>query len=63
MVLCMSQEQPLVPASVVARLAGVNPETIRRWVREGSLPAIVLPSGRLRFRPEDVDALLTKQAS
>lgn len=59
----MTQEQPLVTAAEVARRAQVHPETVRRWVREGLITAIELPSGRLRFRREDVEALLNTQAA
>lgn len=52
----------LLTASEVAERARVSAETVRRWVREGQLPAITLPSGTLRFRAEDIDALL-RQAS
>jgi excisionase family DNA binding protein len=30
----------------VARRLGVHPETVRRWIRDGKLEAIQLPSGR-----------------
>lgn len=60
---CMAQVPALLTAPEVADQARVSPETVRRWVREGLLPAIELPSGRLRFRPEDIEALLTKAAS
>jgi len=47
---------PLVRVSEVAKLLGVSPKTVWRWVREGRLAACVvrLPSGRIRI---DLDLL------
>jgi hypothetical protein len=39
----------------LAERFGVCPETVLRWTRRGLLPAIKLPSGAIRYRPEDVD--------
>jgi excisionase family DNA binding protein len=36
----------------------VNPETVLRWTRRGDLPAVRLPGGPIRYRPEDLDAWL-----
>jgi predicted site-specific integrase-resolvase len=51
----------------VERLRGagltVSASQVRRWVRKGQLPAIVLPNGRAQVRPEDVDALLAAPAA
>jgi excisionase family DNA binding protein len=44
----------------VAELFQVNPETVRRWVKSGRLPAIEMPSGLLRFLESDVQAALQK---
>lgn len=43
----------------MAERAGVTQTTVSRWVASGKLAAITLPSGLLRFRSEDVEALLT----
>lgn len=59
----MAQVPALLTAPEVADQARVSPETVRRWARRGLLPAIELPSGALRFRAEDVEALLTRAAS
>lgn len=48
-------ERPLAIREAAAQL-GVATKTLRRWVRKGQIPAIRLPSGRLRFRPVDVEA-------
>lgn len=55
----MAQVPALLKAQDVADRLNTSAETVRRWVRENRLTAITLPSGALRFRPEDVDALLT----
>lgn len=51
-------DEPMLTTEQVARRLNVNAETIRRWVKAERLPAVTLPSGRLRFRPEVVDALI-----
>lgn len=53
----MSNEGRALTATEVAEEMSVHPETVRRWTRQGLLPAIKLPSGRRRYRREDVDAL------
>ena len=55
----MTPQQPLLSTSEVAELADVHHATVSRWVASGKLAAITLPSGILRFRREDVEALLT----
>lgn len=45
-------------AAEVAQLLGVSPETVRRYVRLGELPANRLPSGHLRIRRGDAMKLL-----
>jgi excisionase family DNA binding protein len=56
-----SVEPYLTPAEAAARLtrAGipVSEDTVRRWAKSGRLPSAKLPFGRVRFRPEDIDAL------
>ena len=51
----MSQLSPFVTATFVAELYGVRSDTVRRWARDGLIPAVVLPSGQVRFRREDVE--------
>jgi excisionase family DNA binding protein len=45
-------------AKEVAELLGVHPETVRRYVRLGQLPANHLPSGHIRIRRADALKLL-----
>ena len=42
----------------VADILGVHPVTVTSWVNEGKLPAVVLPSGRHRFRRREIEALI-----
>lgn len=40
----------------VAEMLGVNPETLRRWDRNGKLPAIKISQrGDRRYRKEDIE--------
>jgi excisionase family DNA binding protein len=48
----------LLTARQVALILGLQPATVLRWVRDGKLPAIRLPSGQLRFTERDLDAWL-----
>jgi excisionase family DNA binding protein len=53
-------EQPLLNVRQVAKRLNVHPETVRRWIRDGRLPAIDLGSPRagLRVRPEVLEQWL-----
>lgn len=42
----------------VAALCAVHPDTVRRWTKEGKLPATFLPNGRLRVARADLEAML-----
>ncbi len=52
----------LFTTSEVADRLRVDSSTIRKWVAKGLLKAVTLPGGHHRFRPEDVEALLTDPA-
>jgi len=43
----------LTPNDVANRLQ-VSPRTIRRWMRDGELPAILMPSNDYRVDPQDL---------
>ncbi len=45
-------------AGQVADRLDVTASTIRRWVSDGHLPAVVTPGGRIRIDPRAVDGLL-----
>lgn len=53
----------LLTAQEVAERLSVHPESVRRWTRQGDLAAIRLPSGRYRYRVEDVDAMVRGDAA
>jgi excisionase family DNA binding protein len=53
----------LLTAREVAEYLGVSSETILRWTRRGELPAVRLPSGAIRYRPEELDDWLSKRAT
>lgn len=51
-------------AAETAKLIGINPETLRRWVREGRAPRAtrINDRGDLRFTRADVEAFLADRA-
>jgi excisionase family DNA binding protein len=53
----------LLTARVVADQLGVSAETVLRWRRRGELAAIRLPSGAIRFRESEIEALLEEWAT
>lgn len=61
----------LLTVAEAATIARVKPRTIRRWIRQGRLPAITLagsraasPNGwRYRVRRRDLTRLLSRQRS
>ena len=46
----------LMQVREAAKALGVSENTIRRWEERGLIPAVRLPSGVRRFRPEDIEA-------
>ncbi len=40
-----------------AERLGVHPNTLAGWVNRGWLKGVEMPSGEMRFREDDVDAL------
>jgi len=46
----------LLTTGEAAKHIGVSVGTVRRWANTGQLRHVVMPSGRLRFRREDLDA-------
>lgn len=57
----MTSRATLLTAAEVAQEFRLDPETIRRWAREGRIQAITLPSGLWRFRREDIEALINPE--
>ena len=56
--------QPLWTEREVAEFLSYSRRTVRRWRREGLLPAIAAPSGRgYRYRPQAILAAVTSWES
>lgn len=53
----------LLTAQEVADRLAVHVESVRRWTRQGDLSAVRLPSGRYRYRSEDVDTMVRGDAA
>ena len=51
----------LLSIKEVAPLLGVTPYTVRKWVREGSIPHFRLSSRCIRFKRSDLDVWLSRQ--
>ncbi len=57
----MANSIKLLRIRETAEILGVNPETLRRWDREGKLPAIIINKrGDRRYKKEDIEAFLKK---
>lgn len=54
----LNSTHPLMTPLEVADAFGVSRSTVGRWAKDGVLPVIHLPSGRYRFRREDIESLL-----
>lgn len=52
------RDDPWLTTSQAADLLGVATATVARYVRQGLLPALRLPTGRLRIRRSEVERLL-----
>jgi excisionase family DNA binding protein len=48
----------LLTSTEAAKMLGVVRSTVLRYIRQGKLPAVVLPSGHTRIRREEVERLL-----
>jgi len=55
--------RPLVTARVVAELLDVSTETVLRWTRRGELPALRLPGGAIRYRPDELEEWLERRTT
>lgn len=53
----------LLTAQEVAQRLSVHVESVRRWTRRGEIPAVRLPSGRYRYRSQDVADLVAPPAA
>ncbi len=61
---CIARDYPvampgdLLTSTEAAKLLGVDRSTVVRYIRQGKLPAIKLPSGHTRIRRDDVERLI-----
>ncbi|MDX6273062.1 MAG: MerR family regulatory protein [Frankiales bacterium] len=51
----------LLRVGEAAKALGVTPDTLRRWAKEGRVGHVELPSGQIRFRQADLDAVLVER--
>lgn len=57
----MAKSIKLLRIREAAEILGVNPETLRRWDREGKLPAIIISKrGDRRYKKDDIEEFLKK---
>lgn len=52
----MATETDLLTAGQAAEVWGVSVHTVHRWAKAGKITALVLPSGRRRYRRSEVEA-------
>jgi excisionase family DNA binding protein len=53
----------MLTAAEAAERLGFSPETVLRWIRQGKLPAIRTPTGRIRIREGDLERCLEEWAT
>lgn len=51
------KDSRFMTARQVAGVFEVSPSTVLRWAKDGRLPALVTPSGRLRFPRESIEEM------
>ena len=54
--------EELVTVEEAAKILKVRRETIRRYIKNGHLKALTLPSGDYRLRETDIQRLLSRPA-
>lgn len=54
----MTQVSPFLTPGEVAELYGTTAETVRRWAKEGLIPSVVMPSGRRKYRRDEIESAL-----
>jgi excisionase family DNA binding protein len=53
------KDKRFMTARQVAAAFEVSPSTVHRWAREGKLPSLATPGGRLRFPRESIEEMAT----
>ena len=54
----MTPPPKLLTTGKAAERIGVSIGTLRRWANAGRVRHVLMPSGRMRFDPADLDALM-----
>lgn len=54
----ISRMTQLVTVNAAAKRLALHPETLRRWIQAGRIPAVRLPNGRLRITEAELEKLL-----
>ena len=49
-----AKEDPILSIPEAAKLRGVHPVTMNRWLHDGHLPAVAQPGGRLAVRKSTI---------
>jgi len=59
----MARKIRLIKIREAAEMLSVNPETLRRWDREGKLRAIIISKrGDRRYKKEDIEKFISIQS-
>ncbi len=63
----MTTSPPSPPSALLtpqeaARLLRIHPYTLRKWATDGRVPVVRLPSGRYKFRSDDIETMLRSSA-
>jgi predicted DNA-binding transcriptional regulator AlpA len=53
---------PLLTSRMVAEWLGISTGALLRWTRAGQVPAVKLPSGAVRYCPEEIEAWLKEHS-
>jgi excisionase family DNA binding protein len=56
-------KEPLLRVAEVATILGTRVETVRSYIRRGTITAVVLPGGDYRVPREELDKLLSSTTS
>ena len=59
----ITQSEVRIPTGKACEILGVHPNTLRRWVKEGHLPAVRTPGGERRYLTSDIRAFMKKRAA
>jgi len=58
LVVNMERKERMLRSGEVAEILGVNRHTVVKWIKEGKIRAIKLPSGRYRIPESEVKRII-----